>query len=145
MIDINKKYQEDMKYLKENHSKEIKEYEKIGNRENFNKIIHRVKKLNKYLVELDSFYSDEDKILGITNFNTDELRIYFKFYDFYDFDARADIEKYLEGEKYSLDMCFKCDFIDFKILETAYKCMSEIKNIIDDVISGGSKNERNND
>lgn len=141
MIDINKKYQEDIKYLKENYSKEIEEYEKIGNKDNFNKIIGRVKKLNKYIVELDSFYSDEDKILGITNFNINEIRIYFNFHDFYGFDARADMDRYLEGKKYNLDMCFKCEFIDFEVLETAYKCMSEIKNIIDNVISGGNKNE----
>ena len=43
MTDIDKQYQEDMEYLKENYSKEIQEYEKIGNRDNFDKIINRVK------------------------------------------------------------------------------------------------------
>lgn len=44
MTDIDKQYQEDIEFLKSNYSKEMQEYEKIGNRDNFNKIIDRVKK-----------------------------------------------------------------------------------------------------
>ena len=48
MTDIDKQYQEDIEFLKNNYSKEMQEYEKIGNRDNFNKIIDVVRKLNKY-------------------------------------------------------------------------------------------------
>ena len=136
MTDIDKQYQEDIEYLKENHSKEIQEYEKIGNRDNFNKIIDRVKKLNKYEVELDSFYSDKDKILGLTQFNIEGITIYFNFHDFYVLDARADMEDYLEGKKYNLELWAGFDIVDFETLEIAYKAMKEIKEIIDEVIGG---------
>ncbi len=48
MTDIDKQYQEDIEFLKNNYSKEMQEYEKIGNKKNFNEIINRVKKLEKY-------------------------------------------------------------------------------------------------
>ena len=37
MTDIDRIYKEDMEYLKENYSKEMQEYEKIGNKKNFNR------------------------------------------------------------------------------------------------------------
>ena len=86
MTDIDRIYKEDMEYLKENYSKEIQEYEKIGNKKNFNEIINR--------------------------------------------------EHYLEGKKYSLDLWFEYDIVDFESLETAYKAMKEVKGIIDEVIGG---------
>ena len=141
MTDIDKQHQEDMEYLKENYSKEMQEYEKIGTKKNFNEIINRVKKLEKYKVELDSFYSEENKIFGLTHFSSDAGEIVFQFYDFYGFDARVDMEHYLEGKKYSLDLWFEYDIVDFESLETAYIGMKEIKKIIDDVIDGGNKDE----
>ena len=141
MTDIDKQYQEDIEFLKNNYSKEMQEYEKIGNRGNFNKIIDRVRKLNKYEIELDSFYSDEDKILGLTHFSSDAGKITFQFHDFYSFDAKVDMEHYLEGKKYNLDLWFEYDIVDFETLEIAYKAMKEIKGIIDEVIDGGNKDE----
>ncbi len=141
MTDIDKQHQEDIEYLKENYSKEMQEYEKIGNKKNFSEIINRVKKLEKYKVELDSFYSEENKIFGLTHFSSDAGEIVFQFYDFYGLDARVDMEHYLEGKKYSLDLWFEYDIVDFESLETAYIGMKEIKKIIDDVIDGGNKDE----
>ena len=81
MTDIDKQYQEDIEFLKNNYSKEMQEYEKIGNKKNFNEIINRVKKLEKYKVELDSFYSEENKIFGLTHFSLDAGEIVFQFYE----------------------------------------------------------------
>ena len=136
MTDIDKQYQEDIEFLKNNYSKEMQEYEKIGNRDNFNKIIDGVRKLNKYEIELDSFYSDEDKILGITQFNIHGITIYFNFHDFDGFDAKEDMEDYLKGKKYNLELWLGYDIADFETLEIAYKAMKEVKKIIDDVIGG---------
>ena len=141
MTDIDKQYQEDIEFLKNNYSKEMQEYEKIGNRDNFNKIIDVVRKLNKYEIELDSFYSDEDKILGITQFHIYDITMYFNFHDFCGFDAKADMEDYLKGKKYNLELWLGYDIADFETLENSYKAMKEVKKIIDDVIDGGNKDE----
>ena len=109
MTDIDKQYQEDIEYLEENHSKEMQEYKKIGNRDNFNKIIEKLEKLSKYKVALD---------------------------DFYGLDAKAEMRDYLEGKKYTLEVWFEYDIVDFEMLEAAYKAMKEIKEIIDEVIGG---------
>ena len=136
MTDIDKQYQEDIEFLKNNYSKEMQEYEKIGNRDNFNKIIDGVRKLNKYEIELDSFYSDEDKILGITQFNIHGITIYFNFHDFYGLDAKAEMRDYLKDKKYNLELWLGYDIADFETLENTYKAMKEIKGIIDEVIGG---------
>lgn len=136
MTDIDKQYQEDIEYLEENHSKEMQEYEKIGNRDNFNKIIEKLEKLSKYKVALDDFYSDENKILGLTHISSYAGELVFKFHDFYGLDAKADMQNYLEGKKYTLEVWFEYDIVDFETLEIAYKAMKEIKEIIDEVIGG---------
>lgn len=141
MTDIDKQYQEDIEFLKNNYSKEVQEYEKIGNKKNFNEIINRVKKLEKYKVELDSFYSEENKIFGLTHFSSDAGEMTFQFHDFYGLDARVDMKHYLEGKRYNLDLWFEYDIVDFESLEAAYIGMKEIKKIIDDVIDGGNKDE----
>jgi hypothetical protein len=119
----------------------MQEYEKIGNKKNFNEIINRVKKLEKYKVELDSFYSEENKIFRLTHFSSDAGEITFQFHDFYGLDARVDMKHYLEGKRYNLDLWFEYDIVDFESLEAAYIGMKEIKKIIDDVIDGGNKDE----
>ena len=134
MTDIDKQYQEDIGYLEENHSKEMQEYEKIGNRDNFNKFIEKLEKLSRYKVTLDDFYSDENKILGLTHISSYAGELVFKFHDFYGLDAKADMQDYLEGKKYTLEVWFEYDIVDFEMLEAAYKAMKEIKEIIDEVI-----------
>lgn len=40
--------EKEIDYILETYSKEVKEYEKIGNRENFKKIFKKIKNLNKW-------------------------------------------------------------------------------------------------
>ena len=46
------------------------------------------------------------------------------------------MQNYLEGKKYTLEVWFEYDIVDFETLEIAYKAMKEIKEIIDEVIGG---------
>ena len=121
----------------ETYSKEVKDYEKIGNRENFKKIFKEIKNLNKYDIKFEDFYPDEDKIYGNTKIQIDNIKIYFMFHDFYGWDSKSMMEDYLEGKKYNLDICFdNYELIEFETLETGYKCLLEIKDIIDRVLRG---------
>ena len=141
MIDIDEKYEKDLKFLKDNFSKEMEYYNKnIGTKENFNRIIEEVKKIKRFKVVLDNFYTDENKILGLTHFYTDSAEIIFCFYNFYGPDARVNMRDYLKGINYNLDLWLTYDAIPFDELEAAYKDIKKIKNIIDKVI-GVDKNE----
>lgn len=53
-MNLEEKCQVDINFLEENYLKEIKEYEKIFNKEVFYKIINKIKE--KYEVILDEFY-----------------------------------------------------------------------------------------
>ena len=141
MIDIDERYKKDWEFLKDNFSKEMEYYDKnIGTKENFNKIIEEVKKVKNFRVVLDNFYSDKDKILGLTHFVTDSAEISFCFYDFYGIDGRVNMSDYLKGINYNLDLWVTYDTIPFDELEAAYKDIKKIKKIIDKVIGVG-KNE----
>lgn len=52
----------------ETYSKEVKEYEKIGNKKNFKKIFKEIKNLNKYDINLKIFIQIKIKFMGIQKF-----------------------------------------------------------------------------
>ena len=85
---------EDLKYLEENHQKEIDDYEKYFNKETFDKIITKLKENKNYLIKFDDFYEEDKKFLGtIDIINKDnDIKVYFKLFDFGSPDCRADME-----------------------------------------------------
>ena len=134
-MNIEQRKEKEIEHILETYSKEVKEYEKIGNRKNFKKIFKEIKKLNKYDLKFEDFYPDENKIYGNTKIQIDNIKIHFMFHDFYSWDSKAMMEDYLEGKKYNLDICFDdYELIEFETLETGYKCLLEIKTIIDRVL-----------
>ena len=86
----------DLKYLEENHAKEMENYEKYFNKETFDKIVNKLKENKNYLIKFDDFYDEDKKFLGtidIINKNND-IKVYFKLFDFGSPDCRVDMEEY---------------------------------------------------
>lgn len=129
-----KKWNQKVESITEKYSKEIKEYEKIGNNENFQKIIKKIEELGKYKVELDKHTSLESQMYGINKIENEYIKIYFSFFDFYGFDTEFDMKKYSNGGKYNLDAYFDEEFIEYEMLKGGYESFDEIKKIIDEVI-----------
>ena len=100
---------EDLKYLEENHQKEIDDYEKYFNKETFDKIVNKLKENENYLIKFDDFYDENSKFLGtidIINIDND-MKVYFKLLDFGSPDCKVDMEEYLKGNLYNLDIKLK--------------------------------------
>lgn len=138
--DLIKKWNQKVESITEKYSKEIKEYEKIGNNENFQKIIKKIEELGKYKVELDKHTSLESQMYGINKIENEYIKIHFSFFDFYGFDTEFDMKKYLNGGKYNLDAYFDEEFIEYEMLKGGYESFDEIKKIIDEVIKRNEKN-----
>ena len=103
----------DLKYLEENHAKEMENYEKYFNKETFDKIVNKLKENKNYLIKFDDFYDEDKKFLGtidIINKNND-IKVYFKLFDFGSPDCRVDMEEYLKGNLYSLDIKLSFDIL----------------------------------
>lgn len=126
--------QEDINFLEKNYLKEIKEYEKIFNKEVFHKIINKLKE--KYEVILDEFYDDNTKMLGNTKIisNSINKKKYFKLFDFYSTNGKCDMLEYLKGKKYNLDIDWFNELVNFKEFEKINLVFIEVKKIIDVVI-----------
>ena len=127
-------WKKEVEEITNKYSKEIKEYEKIATNENFEKIIEKIKKIGKYEVEFDEHPSSEYRMYGINTIENEYIKIYFSFFDFYDFDSKANMEDYLKGQKCKLDCVFDEDFIEYETLKGGYESFCEIKKIIDEVI-----------
>ena len=128
---------EDLKYLEENHQKEIDDYEKYFNKETFDKIITKLKENKNYLIKFDDFYEEDKKFLGtieIINKKNDDIKVYFKLFDFGSPDCRADMEEYLKGNLYSLDIRLSFDILPYSEIKASYEFIEEIKNQIDLVL-----------
>ena len=127
---------EDLKYLEENHQKEIDDYEKYFNKETFDKIITRLKENKNYLIKFDDFYEEDKKFLGtIDIINKDnDIKVYFKLFDFGSPDCRGDMEEYLKGNLYSLDIKLSFDILPYSEIKASYEFIEEIKNQIDLVL-----------
>lgn len=127
---------EDLKYLEENYQKEIDDYEKYFNKETFNKIINKLKENENYLIKFDDFYDENSKFLGtidIINIDND-MKVYFKLLDFGSPDCKADMEEYLKGNLYNLDMKLPFDILPYKEIKASYEFIEEIKKQIDLVL-----------
>ena len=133
-MNLEEKYQIDINFLEENYLKEIKEYEKIFNKEVFYKIIKKLKE--KYEVILDEFCDDNTKMLGNTKIISNNInkKIYFKLFDFYSTNGKYDILEYLKGKKYNLDIEWVNELVNFKEFEKIHLVFVEVKKIIDEVI-----------
>lgn len=125
----------DLKYLEENHAKEIENYEKYFNKEVFNKIIEKIKS-SDLKVTFDNFYDDDNKILGNTMIFDDKNdgKIYFKLFDFNSFDGIDDMECYLKGELYYLEINLPYDILSYNELKESFEFINKVKNIIDSVL-----------
>lgn len=127
---------EDLKYLEENHQKEIDDYEKYFNKETFDKIITKLKENKNYLIKFNDFYEEDKKFLGtIDIINKDnDIKVYFKLFDFGSPDCRGDMEEYLKGNLYSLDIKLSFDILPYSEIKASYEFIEEIKNQIDLVL-----------
>lgn len=127
----------DLKYLEENHAKEIENYEKYFNKETFDKIINKLKENKNYLIKFDDFYDDDKIFLGTTdilNKNNDNLKVCFKLFDFGSPDCRVDMEEYLKGNLYSLDIKLSFDILPYEEIKASYEFIEEVKKQIDKIL-----------
>ena len=127
---------EDLKYLEENHQKEIDDYEKYFNKETFDKIVNKLKENKNYLIKFDDFYDEDKKFLGTINIiNKDnDIKVFFKLLDFGSPDCRGDMEEYLKGNLYSLDIKLSFDILPYSEIKVSYEFIEEVKKQIDLVL-----------
>lgn len=126
----------DLKYLEENHAKEMENYEKYFNKETFDKIINKLKENKNYLIKFDDFYDEDKKFLGTTDIiNKDnDIKVYFKLFDFGSPDCRVDMEEYLKGNLYSLDIKLSFDILPYEEIKASYEFIEEVKKQIDKIL-----------
>ena len=126
----------DLKYLEENHAKEIENYEKYFNKETFDKIVNKLKENKNYLIKFDDFYDENNKFLGTTDIiNKDnDIKVYFKLFDFGSPDCRVDMEEYLKGNLYSLDIKLSFDILPYEEIKASYEFIEEVKKQIDKIL-----------
>lgn len=127
---------EDLKYLEKNYQKEIDDYEKYFNKETFDKIVKKLSENKNYLIKFDDFYDKKSKFLGsIDIINVDnDIKVYFKLLDFGSPDCKADMEEYLKGNLYNLDVKVSFDILSYSEIKASYEFINEIKKQIDLVL-----------
>lgn len=127
---------EDLKYLEENYQKEMEDYEKYFNKETFDKIINKLKENKNYLIKFDDFYDENKKFLGTTDIiNIDnDMKVYFKLLDFGSPDCKPDMEEYLKGNLYNLDIKLSFDILSYDDIKASYEFIDEVKKQIDLVL-----------
>ena len=127
---------EDLKYLEKNYQKEIDDYEKYFNKETFDKIVKKLSENKNYLIKFDDFYDEKSKFLGtIDIINVDnDIKVYFKLLDFGSPDCKADMEEYLKGNLYNLDVKVSFDILSYHEIKASYEFIEEIKKQIDLVL-----------
>ena len=130
------KWIEDLKYLEKNYQKEMDDYEKYFNKETFDKIVNKLKKNENYSIKFDDFYDENSKFLGtIDIINTDnDMKVYFKLLDFGSPDCKADMEEYLKGNLYNLDVKLSFDILTYNDIKASYEFINEVKKQIDLVL-----------
>lgn len=126
----------DLKYLEENHAKEMENYEKYFNKETFDKIVNKLKENKNYLIKFDDFYDEDKKFLGtIDIINKDnDIKVYFKLFDFGSPDCLSDMKSYLKGELYSLDIALGFDILSYNEIKENYELINKVKETIDKVL-----------
>ena len=117
-------------------SKKMEDYEKYFNKEAFDKIINKLKENKNYWIKFDDFYDENKKFLGTTDIiNMDnDMKVYFKLLDFGSPDCKADMEEYLKGNLYNLDMKLSFDILPYTEIKASYEFIDEIKKQIDLVL-----------
>lgn len=125
----------DLEYIERNYSKEIEDYEKYFNKETFDKIIAKLKENKNYLIKFDDFYDDDNKFLGTTDviYKDNDVKVYFKLFDFGSPDCKADMEEYLKGNLYNLDIKLSFDILSYEEIKENYEFIEEVKKQIDEV------------
>lgn len=126
----------DLEYIERNYPKEIEDYEKYFNKETFDKIVNKLKENKNYLIKFDDFYDEDKKFLGtIDIINKDnDIKVYFKLFDFGSPDCRADMEEYLKGNLYSLDLKLSFDILPYEEIKASYEFIEEVKKQIDEIL-----------
>lgn len=127
------KWIEDLKYLEKNYQKEMDDYEKYFNKETFDKIVNKLKENENYLIKFDDFYDENSKFLGtidIINIDND-MKVYFKLLDFGSPDCKVDMEEYLKGNLYNLDIKLPFDILSYDDIKASYEFIDEVKKQID--------------
>lgn len=125
-MNFDEKMAKETEDFKGKYHKEISDYEKIGNEENYRKIIINLQGLGKFKIK-----EYPNKIIGI---ELGKTTVYFSFYSFNYWDCNVEMDQYLNGKKYNLYASIDTEFINFEELENMAECIKEIKNIIDEVI-----------
>jgi hypothetical protein len=131
-MNFDEKMAKEMEEFKGKYHKEISDYEKIRDEENYRKIIINLQGLGKFKIK-----EYPNKIIDI---ELGKVTIYFSFYSFNYWDCNIEIAQYLKGKKYNLYASIDTEFINLEELETVSKCITEVKNIIDEVIGGTDGN-----
>ena len=134
--DWKEEWAKDLKYVEKNYSKEVEDYKKYFNKETFDKIIAKLEENKNYLIKFDDDYDDDNIFLGTTNIinkNNAYLKVCFKLFDFGSPDCKADMEKYLKGNLYSLDIVLVWDILPYEEIKENYEFIEEIKKQIDEV------------
>ena len=126
----------DLEYIERNYPKEIEDYEKYFNKETFDKIVNKLKENKNYLIKFDDFYDEDKKFLGtIDIINKDnDIKVYFKLFDFGSPDCRVDMEEYLKSNLYSLDIKLSFDILPYEEIKASYEFIKEVKKQIDLVL-----------
>lgn len=105
-------------------------------KETFDKIVNKLKENKNYLIKFDDFYDEDKKFLGtidIINKNND-IKVYFKLFDFGSPDCRVDMEEYLKGNLYSLDIKLSFDILPYEEIKASYEFIEEVKKQIDKIL-----------
>ena len=134
--DWKEEWAKDLKYVEKNYSKEVEDYKKYFNKETFDKIIAKLEENKNYLIKFDDDYDDDNIFLGTTdiiNKNNAYLKVCFKLFDFGSPDCKADMEKSLKGNLYSLDIVLVWDILPYEEIKENYEFIEEIKKQIDEV------------
>ena len=134
--DWKEEWAKDLKYVEKNYSKEVEDYKKYFNKETFDKIIAKLEENKNYLIKFDDDYDDDNIFLGTTdiiNKNNAYLKVCFKLFDFGSPDCKADMEKYLKGNLYSLDIVLVWDILPYEEIKENYEFIEETKKQIDEV------------
>lgn len=142
--DWKEEWAKDLKYVEKNYSKEVEDYKKYFNKETFDKIIAKLEENKNYLIKFDDDYDDDNIFLGTTdiiNKNNAYLKVCFKLFDFGSPDCKADMEKYLKGNLYSLDIVLVWDILPYEEIKENYEFIEEIKKQIDEVFKKIKYNE----
>lgn len=124
-MNISEKIALDMEKFYKRYSEEIDEYKKIGNDENFEKLINKLRDLKTYDISSDN---------NLIFIRKDNIIVYFSFYDFEYTNHNIEIAQYHKGENYNLYVSNDDEFITLDELKEMSQMMTDVKIIADKII-----------